>query len=277
MKQSHNAIGLAAMTVLSLVSVTNAFGECKPAHQFKTVTPGVLTISTAEFPPFDIPGNDGALGGVEGDILKKIADKECLKINAQPVGFSSAIQYVLTGKADVSAGQWYRTADRAKVVGLTAPLYLDQLAIYSKEGYTKLGDLSGKQVGTVQGYNWTADLQALYKDNLKLYPTPVALAQDLQAGRVDAGLDSVATGRYAQNKGGYAGMKILVGAPDPRVRASVNPAQIGFVFAKGNEALGAALDADIAQMQKNGEVAQILKSYGMDPKGADVGPARLIP
>lgn len=276
MKQSHNVIGIVAMTVFGLVGVTNAFAQCKPAHQFKTVTPGTLTISTAEFPPFDVPGSDGSLGGVEGDILKKIADKECLKINAQPVGFSSAIQYVTTGKADISAGQWYRTADRAKVVGLSDPLYLDQLAIYSKEGITRLGDLKGKQVGTVQGYNWTADLQALYKDDLKLYPTPVALAQDLQAGRVDAGLDSIATGLYAQKKGGYSGMKILVGAPDPRVRASVNPAQVGFVLSKDNPTLGTALNADIAEMQKNGEIAQILKSYGLDPKGADVGPARLI-
>jgi polar amino acid transport system substrate-binding protein len=276
MKQSCKIFGLVAMTAFSLVSVTKAFAECKPAHQFKTAVPGTLTISTAEFPPFDVPGSDGSLSGVEGDILKKIADKECLKINAQPVGFSSAIQYVTTGKADVSAGQWYRTGDRAKVVGLTDPLYLDQLGIYSKEGYTKLDDLKGKQVGTVQGYNWTGDLQAMFKDDLKLYPTPVALAQDLQAGRVDAGLDSVATGLYAQKKGGYAGMKIRVGTADPRVRASVSPAQVGFVFSNDNAALGAAMNADIADMQKNNEIAQILKSYGLDPKGADVGPARLI-
>ncbi|EIP84726.1 amino acid ABC transporter, periplasmic amino acid-binding protein [Burkholderia humptydooensis MSMB43] len=176
----------------------------------------------------------------------------------------------------MSAGQWYRTGDRAKVVGLTDPLYLDQLGIYSKEGFTKISDLKGKQVGTVQGYNWTADLQAVFKDDLKLYPTPVALAQDLQAGRVDAGLDSVATGLYAQKKGGYQGMKIRVGLADPRVKASVNPAQVGFVFSKDNAALGEAINADIAEMQKAGEIAAILKSYGLDPKGADVGPARLI-
>ncbi|ALX44408.1 amino acid ABC transporter [Burkholderia humptydooensis] len=264
------------MAAFSLIGMTKALAECKPSHQFKTVVPGTLTISTAEFPPFDVPGADGSLGGVEGDILKKIADKECLKINAQPVGFSSAIQYVTTGKADLSAGQWYRTGDRAKVVGLTDPLYLDQLGIYSKEGFTKISDLKGKQVGTVQGYNWTADLQAVFKDDLKLYPTPVALAQDLQAGRVDAGLDSVATGLYAQKKGGYQGMKIRVGLADPRVKASVNPAQVGFVFSKDNAALGEAINADIAEMQKAGEIAAILKSYGLDPKGADVGPARLI-
>jgi polar amino acid transport system substrate-binding protein len=276
MKQSLKLIGIVSITAFGLVGMNTVFAECTPAHQFKTVVPGTLTISTAEFPPFDVPGSGGTLSGVEGDILKKIAEKECLKINALPVGFGSAIQYVTTGKADISAAQWYRTAERAKVVGMSDPLYLDQLAIYSKEGFTKFDQLKGKQVGTIQGYNWTADLQALFKDDLKLYPTPVAMAQDLQAGRVDAALDSIATGLYAQKKGGYPGTKILVGSADPRVKASVNPAQVGFVYLKDNPALGTALNANIAEMQKANDIARIMQSYGLDPKSAEVGPSRLI-
>jgi polar amino acid transport system substrate-binding protein len=276
MSKAKHVMVVVALAAVELLHSNAVFAECQPAHQLKTVEPGKLTISTAQFPPFDIPSTDGSMSGVEGEILKKIADRECLVISAQPVDFAAAIQYVTTAKADISAAQWYRTADRANIVGMTDPLYLDQLGIYSKEGYTRLSDLKGKQVGTVQGYNWTSDLQAMFKDDLKLYQSPVALSQDLQAGRVDVGLDSVATGLYAQKKGGYAGMKIRVGAPDPRVRASEMPAQVGFVYSKTNSALGTALNADIADLQKKGEIAQILKSYGLDPKGADVGPARLI-
>ncbi|MCR4471577.1 MULTISPECIES: substrate-binding periplasmic protein [unclassified Burkholderia] len=276
MRKSKEYVVSLTIIASSIIGMNAAVAECVPAHQFKTVVPGILTISTAEFPPFDVPGSGGSLSGVEGDILKKIAEKECLKINALPVGFGSAIQYVTTGKVDISAAQWYRTADRVKVVGMSDPLYLDQLAIYSKEGYTTFDQLKGKQVGTIQGYNWTADLQALFKDNLKLYPTPVAMAQDLQAGRLDAALDSIATGLYAQKKGGYPGMKILVGSGDPRVRASVKPAQVGFVYSKGNAALSAALNADIDDMQKTKDIARIMQAYGLDPKSADVGPSRFI-
>jgi polar amino acid transport system substrate-binding protein len=274
MTKTHVVLVALALTG-SLVN-SQAFAECQPAHKFKTLVPGTLTISTAEYPPFDAPGPNNTLGGVEGDILKKIAAKECLTINALSVGFGSAIQYVVTGKADMSAGQWSRTAAREKVVGLTDPLYLNELAIYSKQGWTKLSELEGKQVGTVQGYNWTSDLQAVYKDNLKLYPTPVALAQDLQAGRVDAGLDDFATGLYAQKKGAYPGIKILEGAPDPRIRASVHPAQAAFVVSKDNPDLKAALNADIAELHQNHSIGEILKSYDMDPKGAETGAPRWI-
>ncbi|WP_028216676.1 substrate-binding periplasmic protein [Paraburkholderia oxyphila] len=258
-------------------SASIASAECVPAHKFKTIEPGVLTVSTTIYPPFDIPQNDGGFTGVEGDILQKIADRECLKLKAESVSFSAAIQYVTVGRADVSAGQWYRTAERLKAVGLTDGINLDQLGIYSKEGYTKLSQLEGKQVGTVQGYNWVPDLQKVYGDNLKLYPTPVALAQDLSTGRVDVGLDSAALGLYEQQKkGGFKGFQIRMGEPDPRVRASINPAQVGFAYTKDNAALGVALNEDIAELHKAKVIPQIMQSYGLDPKSADVGAPRLV-
>lgn len=263
------AFGLACMA-------GDAYADCKPAHQLKTVTPGTLTISTMMLPPYNIPGSDGSMSGVEGDILKKIGNMECLKIRALQVDTAAEIQYIMTGKADMSAGNWYATAERAKVLGLSAPVYLDQVGIFSKEGFTKFAQLKGKTVGTVQGYNWVGDLQAMYGDNLKLYPTPVALAQDLAAGRVDTGVDSPGAGFYAQKQGGYPGIKIKIAEPDPLIRSSVEPAQIAFLYPKTNVQFGQALDADIATLRKSGAIAEILKSYGLDARSADVGSVRLI-
>ena len=182
----------------------------------------------------------------------------------------------MTAKADMSAGNWYATAERANVLGLTVPVYLDQAGIFSREGFTKFSQLKGKTVGTVQGYNWVGDLQTMYGDNLKLYPTPVALEQDLAAGRVDSGVDSPGGGVYAQKKGGYPGIKIKIADPDPKIRASVEPAQIVFLYPKSSAQFGEALSADIVSLRKSGAIAEILKSYGLDPRSADVGPARLI-
>jgi polar amino acid transport system substrate-binding protein len=37
-------------------------------------------------------------------------------------------------KADIGTGDWYRTVAGAKVLGLSYPLYIDQMGIYSKTG-----------------------------------------------------------------------------------------------------------------------------------------------
>lgn len=277
MKLTGTILHRAAAITLGLCGLaSNAYADCKPAHQLHTLTAGALTISTMMLPPYNIPDKDGTMSGVEGDILKRIGEMECVKINALQVDTAAEIQYVTTGKADMSAGNWYATEERAKVLGLTVPVYLDQAGIFSKEGFTKFSQLKGKTVGTVQGYNWVGDLQKMYGDDLKLYPTPVALEQDLATGRVDTGVDSPGAGVYAQKKGGYAGIKIKVAEADPHIRASVEPAQIVFLYPKSNVKLGEALNADITTLRKSGAIAAVLKSYGLDASSADVGPARLI-
>jgi polar amino acid transport system substrate-binding protein len=277
MIQSNKIVGVFTMAFIGGLGLSDgAFGQCAPAHQLKTLVPGTLTVTTLMLPPYNIPGNDGSMTGVEGDILKKIAGMECLKLDVKQVDPAAEIQYVVAGKADMSAGNWMATEARAKVLSLSAPLYLDAVGIYSKEGFTKFSQLSGTNVGTVQGYNWVSALQAIYGDKLKLYPTPVALAQDLAAGRVDTAVDSPGAGLYAQKKGGYQGFKIRIADPDPRVPTSLTPAQMVFLYAKDNTALRDAIDADIAVLKKNGGIADALTAYGLDAKTADTGPARLM-
>jgi polar amino acid transport system substrate-binding protein len=271
------------MTALAGMALATALGcgaavaaDCTPAHKIdSTVSPGKLTVAIYEYPPFAVTAG-GQIGGVDGEILKSIAAAECLAFTPVVVDPAATIQYVLAGKADVAAGDWYRTAERAKVLGLTAPDYLDQMGIYSKDGVSTVAAMIGKQVGTVSGFLWVVELQKLLGTNLRLYPNPVALAQDLEAGRVQIGVDSYGTGAYAQKRGGYAGIIIKVAEPDERVQASIQAAQSGFPYTKANTSLGAAMDADIVAMHADGKIAGFLKSFGLDPSGADVGEPRLV-
>ncbi len=249
--------------------------DCKPAHKIdSTVAPGKLTVAIYEYPPFSVTSPE--LGGVDGEIAKGIAKAECLTVVPVVVDPAATIQYVISGKADIAGGDWYRTAKRAEVLGLSYPTYLDQMGVYSKEGVSTVAAMMGKQVGTVSGFLWVAELQKLLGTNLHLYPNPVALAQDLQAGRVQIGVDSYGTGAYAQKKGGYPGIVIKVAEPDDRVQASIQAAQSNLLYTKGNASLGAAMDADIEAMHKNGAIAGFLKSFGLDPSGADTGEPRVV-
>ncbi len=265
------------MLVLGMLGSSVLAQGCKPLHTFKTVTPNTLTVATSVLPPFTLVNSSGMLTGVDGEILKIIAAKECLALAIVIADPSAIIQYVTTKKADMAAGNWYRTVSRAKIVDLTAPLYIDQMGIFSKDGAATVGSLQGKRVGSVLGYLWVADLQKLLGSGLSLYPNPVALAQDLATGRIDVGVDSYAAGISAQGKGGYAGIKISVAVPDARIQASVQSPQAGFPYTKANTALGAALDAHIKDLHQSGEIVKILTSYGLAPSAAEVGVPHLVP
>jgi polar amino acid transport system substrate-binding protein len=268
---------LAAFALATALGCGAAHAQsCTPAHKIdSTVSPGKLTVAIYEYPPFAVTAG-GKIGGVDGEIVQAIAASSCLTLVPLVVDPAATIQYVISGKADIAGGDWYRTAERAKVLGLSYPTYLDQMGIYSKDGVSTVASMIGKQVGTVSGFLWVAELQKLLGANLKLYPNPVALAQDLQAGRVQIGVDSYGTGAYAQKRGGYPGIIIKVAEPDQRVQASIQAAQANLPYTKTNASLGAAMDADIEAMHKDGKIAGYLKSFGLDPSGADTGEARLI-
>lgn len=267
---------LAGVALATVFGCGTAFADCKPAHKIdSTVTPGKLTVTIYEYPPFGVTAN-GVVGGVDGEILKSVAATECLEFTPLVVDPAATIQYVLAGKSDIAAGDWYRTAARAKVLGLSAPTYLDQMGIYSKAGYSTVQSMVGKKVGTVSGFLWVSELQKLLGSDLRLYPNPVALAQDLETGRVEIGVDGYATGAYGQKKGAYSGIIIKVSEPDERVQSSIQAVQSGFPYTKSNTSLGAALDADIEEMHKNGKIAGFLTSFGLDPSGANTGAPRVV-
>ncbi|HFL7939545.1 TPA: substrate-binding periplasmic protein [Pseudomonas putida] len=260
----------------TLAGAPYALAECTPANQFETITPGVLTVAAYVFPPYSIPGPNNQLSGVDGEIIKRIAERECLKVKTMVVDTAAVVQAVVAKRADVGIGDWYRTAERSKALGLSAPLYLDVMGIISDEGYTKISELDGKRIGTVQGYLWVDDLKKAFGDNLVLYPNPVAMAQDRASRRIQVGADSFAVAVSSQQKGGYPGKSIKVSEPDQRVKATLEPGQSAFPYTKANAALGEALGKNIQALHASGEIAEILASFGLDREAAKVGEPRMI-
>lgn len=243
---------------------------CKPAHELSTVTKGTLTVATYDLPPFTkVQGLD--LTGVDGDILKAIAKKECLTLTVKAMGTAAVIPTVQAGRADVAAGDWYRTAKRAEVVGLTDPLYTDQMAFVSKDGVTKVSDLAGKNVGTVDGYLWVDDIKKVLGSSVKVYPTTLNMNEDLKAGRIDVGIDSYGSATFTSRD-----MQVKVTESDPRVAASQEGAQAAFPVPKDNTALLNALNALIAELHSSGEMAKILTANNLPASAADTGSPRLI-
>lgn len=248
---------------------------CTPLHKFTTVTPGKLTVAAVSYPPFSSMNPDGSLTGVDADIVKKIAAMECLKIAVVPGSYASNIQYLVAGRADLTIGEWYRTAARAKVVDLSDPMYVDEMAFASKTGVDTVNQLKGLRVGTVQGYMWVPALTKIIGDSLKTYPDAAHVEEDYAVGRLDVSIDGILSLTIEKKAGALKGAKIEVVKPDKRVPASLYPSQVTLPITKKDKGILAAINADIATMKKDGTIKAILVKYGLPGSITKTGAPRL--
>lgn len=280
---SRTRVGVAVLSAAALLFLTTACGggggtqaagNCTPKHQFSTIEKGTLTVGVYDLPPYSMTTGPDGMSGVDADVLREIAKRECLTITAQAGNTASLIPSVQQGRADLAIGDWYRTVPRSKVVNLSAPLYLDQMGIVSDAGLSSVPDLQGKKVGTVDGYLWVKDLQQVLGDSLRLYPSAVDMNQDLKAGRIEVGVDSYGSALFT-HKGTAA--KVLVAQPDDRVAASKEAAQATFPMAKDNQDMLKAFDETIAELHKDGTITKILEANGLPASAEQTGAPRLIP
>ncbi|WP_162794085.1 ABC transporter substrate-binding protein [Streptomyces paludis] len=234
---------------------------------FSTISAGELTVGVPTFPPFSSLEN-GRIVGPDGDVVYKIAEKYGLKVVAKPYEFSALIPAVRQKRIDIAIGSIFRTKERAKVIDFTDPIYIEPGSIISKSGISTVDELKGKKVGTVQGYNWVEDIDKVLNGKLKQYPSSVELKQDLEAGRIEAGLDSYGTSLHLYKGTGFT-VKTL--EPDPQVAAATTPGQVAFVLPKNDKDLKDGLDAVIATLHEDGGIAAALKKAGLDPDKAETG------
>lgn len=267
---------LATLATLYLALQPVAYAaDC--SEQIETVSPGKLTIAAYDYPPFTFASPDGTITGIDPEIVKRFAADSCLEVVTQVMDPAATIQSVIAGKADVAIGSWNRTEKRRQVLDQSAPLYIDHMGVYSKAGLEEIDATLDKRVGTVTGFFWVGDLQKLFGPNLKLYPTPVALAQDLAADRLDVGFLGYNAGSYNQkNNGAYPGITIKMAKPDERIQATVLPPQTTVLYTKGNESLGKALDASIQRQHADGSIAKAVSEVGFDSSITDVGEPRFV-
>ena len=280
MKRSTRPITLAAACVAAATasltgcsSTSSTVAEnCTPAHQFSTIDGGKLTVAVPTFPPFSALDWKAA-SGVDGDLINKFAAQECLDVVTQTVNYSAAVPAIQNGRADVAIGSFYRTQARADVVGLSGPVYLDQMGLISKDGVTSIPALTGRRVGAIDGYLWVEDLNKVLGGDLKLYPSSLELQQDIKAGRIDVGVDGLGAALAAFKDTDY---KVTIADPDPAVAASVEAGQTGFPFTKDNAELGSALDETVAAWHQDGTIKEALRKWGLPESSADVGQPRLL-
>ncbi|MFO7690306.1 MAG: transporter substrate-binding domain-containing protein [Cryobacterium sp.] len=263
---------VASLAACSTTEATDVADDCTADHVFSTIDSGVLTVGLTEIPPFSST-SDGEAVGVDVDIVSAFAASNCLTVDYVNLTYSAAVPSVESERIDLTVGDWYRTAARAEIVNFSAPNYLDEFSVISEAGITTVEGLVGNSVGTVEGYLWVDDLRTLLGSDLQVYPSSVELKQDIESGRINVGVDAFGTSLYNFGDSDY---EVTTVGPDERVLATVEAAQTGFPYTKGNTDMGVALDASIAELHASGGMVDILETHGLPASAADVGEPRLI-
>lgn len=247
---------------------TAAPKNCKPAYDASTLDKGVLKVVGPDYPPLFTYQN-GKVGGVDGAFLKWFADKACLGLDVQILPASGVIESVRGHRADVAAGGWYVTADRAKVVGQTNPFYMDPPVLVAKNPSASLNDYAKSTIATTQGYLWVSDLQKFAGSRAKLYQSPDAVFADVRNGRVDVGLMAVAEASFRITSNPTSGLSYKIVQPNPAIRATEQPPVTNIPYVRDNQKMGAALDQAMADFRNSGQLAAALKAAGIDPSAAN--------
>ena len=250
------SLGFAMAGCSSETAETSAQGETAVAGEFTTVTPGTLTMATnAFFPPYEYYDGE-TIVGIDAEIAQAVADKLGLELVIQDVEFDSIIAGVQSGMYDIGCAGMTVTEERMQSVNFTTTYATGIQSIIVVEGsdITDLDSLidSGCMVGVQTGT--TGDIY---------------MTDEVGEDRMD---------RY--NKGNDAVLALLNGVVGAVVIDN-QPAQ-AFVAAnegltiletpytvedyamcvnKDNEALLAAINEALAELQADGTIDAIIETY----------------
>ncbi len=287
------ALALSAMFLMSTVAACGSGGDDAPKNvsartaALGTLTPGVLKVAVQPYAPYtSVQG--GRIVGLDGDILARAAGKLGLKIEPEVTDFAGMLAGVQSRRVDITIGGVAWTAERQKQGLFTDPPYYSPpaMAVRSGRTYKTVGDLEGRNLGTVEGYVWVKSIQAVPGAKLHAYPDANGVFDDLGAGRVDVGfLDPLIIIAAQQER---PDLKIATQYLTPPTAAQVEakpayayfqPYQTGFYLPRKATKLERAISEQIDAMYDNGELEKLVRKYGGDPEqflvpAADVAPAR---
>lgn len=256
-------------------SSSSAKEGCTPlVDNITTIKSGTLTVGVIDQPPYS-SYNGGNPEGMDIDFVKEIADANCLNVEWQQASFANAMQAIASGQIDIATGDINVTEAREEVVDFPASIYLEGVGYASKKSVDikSIADIESKGIKTIgigDGYGWLADMQKVFGDKVKTYPSSVEMKQDLEAGRVDMIMEAYGTAVEEFKGNDNIAVEYANKTPDKRINSLVEPPEVSYPYTKGNTSLGDALTKGIQKIIKEGKVKTTLKKYGLDEGLAEV-------
>ena len=186
----------AAGSSAASASAAGSSAAAEPEDAFTTVESGKLHMATnAAFPPYEMTDDNGGFEGIDVEIATAIADKLGLELVVDDMDFSSVINAVQGGKADIAMAGLTVSEERKQNVDFTASYATGvQVVIVPEDSdITTVDDLSNdKMIGTQEatpGYIYCSDTPengGYGEDHVVAYTNGATAIQALLGGKVDA-------------------------------------------------------------------------------------------
>ena len=249
------------------------------AQDLELIEPGKLIVALNG----DMPGTgleDGQLIGLDGELMRWIAEQLGLKVEPALMEWSAEIASVQARRVDAMHGMMGWNNERIKVISITDPIYYIGANITQKESthYNTIKDLEGKIIATISGFGWIDQIKAIDGATLKLYDTSDAAIRDLLAGRVEALFADPLLMQYAISKNPDWDIHAIPVQQEFDEKYSLLTGKYNVVFGLSQEAphLLAAFNEKIAEIWATCKNIEIAEKYGLgDPSWFDPGSLNL--
>ncbi|HEY6992626.1 MAG TPA: transporter substrate-binding domain-containing protein [Xanthobacteraceae bacterium] len=190
-------IAACAVGALLIMSMAAASAETTLEKIKRT---GVMTsANTFSYPPFGFIEN-GEKVGFDVDIANEIARRMGVRLVYEQIDFRGIIAALTSKRVDLLITGMVYTPDRAKQIAYSEPYFNGGVAAAyrSEKPLKQPDDLVGKTVGVELGSAGDKFVREKYgtRVEIKTYDTVFLALKDLENGRIDAFVGSVAPMRY---------------------------------------------------------------------------------
>ncbi|HVZ15287.1 MAG TPA: transporter substrate-binding domain-containing protein [Bauldia sp.] len=203
----------------------------------------------------------GGYKGMDYDMAAAILGKlGVTQIDQIAVDWSGLIPGLQAKRWDMLAVGMSITEERAKQVAFTTPIYQYGSALIVPKGNPKgikgTDQFAGNKIGAILG-STDADLITAQKGDLVAFKSHPEMIAGLKAGRIDAALADETTAGYANVVSPEPDIEIMHDWQGKAARPT------GFSVRLDDTAMLKALNDGIAEIKKDGTLAQILEKYGL--------------
>lgn len=230
---------------------------------------GTLTVANTQgHAPWDFLDENNKLSGLGIDLANEAAQRMGIdKVEFVPARFADLIPGIQAGRFDLVIAGHTITDERKKIVDFSDPYMVVGTSVFVRKGENTIAtidDIAGKTIGVLAGSvqeQYLADEHAGKSVTVRTYENPTQALSDLSFGRIDGVI-------YSDDAGAYiAQANNLDVVPAVQVNREIN----GMVFAKGEAAFGAALNAALRSIIDYGTYSRLAAKWlGSIDMGAEL-------
>ena len=247
-----------AIAVLTILACFTGCGGSTGTTLADVQKAGKLTIATSpDFPPFESLGENGAVVGIEIDILETICTELGVELAIEQIDFESVLPGVQAGKYDMGVSGISVTPAREENTLFTTPYCLAAQAIVVVKGspIATKADLQGKTVSVQTGT--TAETYCMENGyEVSSFTANADAEEALIAGKVDAWvIDDLTAAEMVKIYNEEHGETLVV------LGEAMTTEPYAFAFAFGSEELVEKINGILSKLVADGTVASIFEKH----------------